>query len=333
LRVLLAERSRFDRRRFGETAPPEIKALLAQLDLAHVLEGKGHLEASATVSVWGSFEPSERNHITSPYGSALHLDRRAFDTALSGAAQDAGADLRLATSIRFEHRPRSGYDIITSAGERTTAGIAVLANGRSTGGSGLPYVRSHLDDHAAVVGWFESPPSRQEHCTLIEAVPGGWFYLVQLCASCIVVVLVTRALSVPAGKADRRRWWLAMLARTTIVRSALIGCAIPRELSVCDARASFAAVPAGEDWLAIGDARLAPDPLAGCGIAWAIDDAVFAAQIVVETGTRDLASVMMERTRRDVADYLAVSDRVYADERRFPTDAYWRSRASATMRD
>ena len=53
MRVLLAERSRFDRRTIGETVPPEIKPLLGKLGLAHVLEGT-HREASAVMSVWGT---------------------------------------------------------------------------------------------------------------------------------------------------------------------------------------------------------------------------------------------------------------------------------------
>ena len=257
----------------------------------------------------------------------MHLDRRAFDAALTHAAQAAGADLRLATSVRLEPRPRGGFDVITSAGEGATTALAALAGGRSARGGGLPYIRSYLDDHAAVAGWLEASGERHEHRTLVEAVPGGWFYLAQLPDGHIAVVLVTRATSIPAGKAERQQWWLALLARTTIVRSALLGCRIPSALSVCDARASFAPIPAGENWFAIGDARLARDPLSGCGIVWAIEDAIFAAEAVAGRGGGYLAAAMMERTRGDVADYLAGRARVYAEERRFPDDPYWKSRA------
>jgi flavin-dependent dehydrogenase len=329
MRVLLAERPRSDRRKLGETVPSEIKPTLARLGLAHVLEGPRHREAPAIASVWGSADPAERSYITSPYGNALHLDRHAFDDSLAHAARTAGADLRVAQIIRFEPRARGGYDVITSTGQRTATGLVALAGGRCSRGCGLPYVRRHLDDHAAVAARLESSTAQQEHRTLIEAIPGGWFYLAPLANGHIVVVLVTSAMSIPGGRAERRQWWLALLARTTMIRSSLVGCRLPTELSVCDARASFASTPAGVSWFAIGDARLAPDPLSGCGIIWALDDAIAAAQAMAETSPHHMAAAMMERTRRDVADYRAGRARAYAEERRFPHDPYWQSRAGA----
>src|SRR5262249_31502648 len=63
LRVLLAERSQFERPRIGETAPPELRPLLARAGLAHVLNSECYREAPAVVSVWGSSIPHERHHI------------------------------------------------------------------------------------------------------------------------------------------------------------------------------------------------------------------------------------------------------------------------------
>src|SRR3954465_11502228 len=76
-RVLLAERSRFEAVRIGETAPPELRPLLSAIGIAHVLTDATHIGVPAVVSVWGSDEPAERHHILSPYGDAVHLDRRA----------------------------------------------------------------------------------------------------------------------------------------------------------------------------------------------------------------------------------------------------------------
>ena len=329
MRVLLAERSRFDQRRVGESAPSELKALIAKLELGHVLCGRACRESSATVSIWGNFESAVRSHMMSPYGNALHLDRCAFDRSLADAAQIAGADLRTATTIRFEPRRRGGYYAITRGGQRIVTRMAVLAGGRSTGGCGLPYVRVHLDDHAAVTGLLATPRVQQTCATLIEAVPGGWFYLAQVSDDFVAVIFMTRAKSVPVRKVERLQWWLTALSRTTFMRQTLAGCRLPAELAVCDARASFAKVPAGSNWLAIGDARLAPDPLAGQGTVWAIEDAIFAAQAILDG--RDLTSLWIQRTRVDVADYLLACAAVYAQERRFEGDPYWRLHSSARV--
>jgi flavin-dependent dehydrogenase len=322
-RVLLAERSRFDTPRVGETAPPELRPLLSRLHLDHLLTAATHAEAPAVVSVWGSDQPVERHHILSPYGSALHLDRRCFDQALADAARAVGADLRLGTRVRFGAQQPSGYRVLLSDGTSAHADIAVCANGRSGGGSGLPAARCYLDDNVAAVARFAAP-QRVESRTVIEAIPGGWFYLAAIPNTEIVAVFITRAGAVPSGRTRRVRWWLEALARTRLVRSALNGQPIPQALSICDARSSYLRTSAGANWFALGDARLAPDPLSGQGIIWAIADAIFAAQAL--SSGNDLFLTMARRTDAEVADYLSVRDRIYRMEQRFPDDRYWSAR-------
>jgi 2-polyprenyl-6-methoxyphenol hydroxylase-like FAD-dependent oxidoreductase len=102
---------------------------------------------------------------------------------------------------------------------------------------------------------------------------------------------------------------------------------------VANARASFARSAAGDHWLAIGDARIAPDPLSGQGILWAIDDAASAMELLTRMHWRDLAEEMRARTLREVEAYLFERSRVYLSEQRFKDDAYWRavSRSSASV--
>jgi hypothetical protein len=90
------------------------------------------------LSVWGSDKRRSRHHIFSPYGTALHLDRRAFDEALALAARDAGADLKLGCNARFTAQPGGGYMVQLSTGERLFSNVAILATGRAGGGLGLP---------------------------------------------------------------------------------------------------------------------------------------------------------------------------------------------------
>jgi flavin-dependent dehydrogenase len=102
---------------------------------------------------------------------------------------------------------------------------------------------------------------------------------------------------------------------------------------VANARASFALSGAGDSWLAVGDARIAPDPLSGQGIIWAIDDAASAMELLTRMPWRDLAQDMRARTLREVEAYLFERSRVYLSEQRFKGDAYWSavSRSSASV--
>ena len=322
-RVLLVEKSHFERPRFGETAPPELRQALTHVGLERLAQAPFCREAPEVLSVWGSDEPWSRHHIFSPYGTALHLDRRAFDEALALAARDAGADLKLGCAARFAARPRGGYSVQLSTGERIRANAAILATGRAGGGLGLPYARQYLDNNIAVSARFSLPAGHLDTRTVIEAVPGGWFYLAVLPGNEVIAVLITLATLVPSERRARLRWWLEALAQTTVVRRALNGCRLPQALSVANARASFALSGAGDSWLAIGDARIAPDPLSGQGLIWAIDDAASAMELLTRMHGRDLAEEMRARTLRDVEAYLCERSRVYRSEQRFKDEVYW----------
>jgi len=334
-RVLLVERSHFDRPRFGETAPPELRQALTRVGLERLAQAPFCREAPEVLSVWGSDEPWSRHHIFSPYGTALHLDRRAFDEALALAARDAGADLKLGCAARFAAQPRGGYIVQLSTGERIRAKAAILATGRAGGGLGLPYVREYLDNNVAVAARLSSPAGHLDPRTVIEAVPGGWFYLAALPGNEVIAVFITLATLVPSERRARLRWWLEALAQTTVVRKALNGCRLPYALSVANARASFALSGAGDSWLAVGDARIAPDPLSGQGIIWAIDDAASAMELLTRMQWRDLAQDMRARTLREVEAYLFERSRVYLSEQRFKGDVYWNtvSRSSVCQPD
>jgi flavin-dependent dehydrogenase len=322
-RVLLIEKSQFDSPRFGETAPPELRQALTRVGLERLAQAPFCRDAPEVLSVWGSNEPRSRHHIFSPYGTALHLDRRAFDEALAFAARDAGADLKLRCAARFATQPRGGYIVQLSTGERIRTNAAIIATGRAGGNLGLPYVREYLDNHIAVAARLASPGTHLEPRTIIEAVPGGWFYLAALPGNEIIVVFITLATLVPSDRRVRLRWWLQALARTVAVRKALNRCHLPQNLWVVNARASFARAGAGEHWLAIGDARIAPDPLSGQGIIWAFDDAISMMDLLRRMEWRDVAREMDARTLRDVDAYRVDRSRVYSSEQRFEDDVYW----------
>jgi 2-polyprenyl-6-methoxyphenol hydroxylase-like FAD-dependent oxidoreductase len=103
----------------------------------------------------------------------------------------------------------------------------------------------------------------------------------------------------------------------------LNGCRLPETLWVADARASFARSGGGSHWLAVGDTRIAPDPLSGQGVIWAIDDAYAAMELLASRDSRGLEREIQARTERDVEAYLLERSRVYSREQRFKDDPYW----------
>jgi 2-polyprenyl-6-methoxyphenol hydroxylase-like FAD-dependent oxidoreductase len=319
----LIEKAGFNERRFGESAPPELRAELIGLGLGELTKLPFCRDAPAVVSLWGSKMPVIRDHILSPWGRGLHLDRRAFDEALAAAARDTGAELERGTA-RFSRRSGGGYDVEVSNGRRLQCAIAVLAAGRSGGRAGLPFRRNYLDSNVAVAGVF-TPRSSYEALahTLVESTSNGWFYLAATPDGSVVAVYVTLALLVPSGGRDRMRWWLSAIAATHTARKALYGYTLPRTVFVLDARGSYAAPCSGEDWLAIGDARLAPDPLSGQGLLWSIDDARGVIDLMNSGYCSDVAAKRSARGYDDVRSYALDRMRVYRSESRFANSPFW----------
>src|SRR5262249_54444678 len=153
----------------------ELRIALTRIGLDRLTKQPFCNDAPALMSVWGSDHPASRNHIASPYGSGLHLDRRAFDEALASAARVAGADLKLGHAAHFVPEAGKGYAVLLEGGERAHANFAILATGRTGGNLGLPYARRYLDDNIAVAAHFDSPIGTVEMPTLVEATRGGWF--------------------------------------------------------------------------------------------------------------------------------------------------------------
>ena len=324
-RVMLVERSRFDRPRVGETAPPEFRAALSHLGLGRLVSEPLCCDAAATTSIWGEAAPRFRHHIVSPYGPALHLDRNAFDKAFASEAENAGADVRIGCDVQFEPRPEGGHRVRLSTGEHVRATFAVLATGRVGGGLGLPYQRRYLDANVAVGARLRARLLSHESSTIIEAVSGGWFYFAARPDKDISIVFMTLAELVPSHREVRLQWWLRALARTRWERAAANGCRLPEFLLVRNARASFAEIGGGPNWFAIGDARIALDPLSGQGILWALDDAVASIDRLPGTSVRDPSVDMQTQTLRDVDAYLRQRSAVYSHEQRFGDDRFWES--------
>jgi 2-polyprenyl-6-methoxyphenol hydroxylase-like FAD-dependent oxidoreductase len=183
--------------------------------------------------------------------------------------------------------------------------IAVLAGGRVGGGAGLARRRKYLDNNVGIAAVLSNSSfSTPVDETLLEAIPSGWFYFATLPGGSAVAVFVTLAKFIPPAGEGRLRWWLSALATTRMVREALSGYRLPRTVTVLDTRTSYADPCAGEDWFAIGDARLAHDPLSGRSLILSIHDACNAVDAMSRGYSDGIAAQLRIQTRSDLRLYL-----------------------------
>jgi flavin-dependent dehydrogenase len=117
----------------------------------------------------------------------------------------------------------------------------------------------------------------------------------------------------------------------TIVR--LAGCSAGSAPFVFSASSTRLSHPVGPGWLAVGDAACALDPLSSQGILNGIRFGMAAGHAIAEHGAGDATALegYSEQLRQSFARYLAVRQRYYGRERRWPEATFWSRRHQAGL--
>jgi len=250
LQVALIEQSAYENFRVGETLPPEIRKLLTELGVWERFLASDRVESYGIRSAWET--PVARHHdfLYNPYGCGWH-------------AALAGAELIVSARITALHQDRDGQWLLEVAQEgdrRTLRGrLIVDATGRKA------FIARKLGCRTKVVDRLIGavallPRTENAQWTLIEAVENGWWYSAPLPAARTVFTYMT----------DSDLWtnshWeeLLRLAPLTSQRAAAIE--VQPRIRIVSAASVLRQPVTGPNWIAVGDAALAFDPLSGLGI-------------------------------------------------------------------
>jgi flavin-dependent dehydrogenase len=329
--VALVEASAGPRPRLGETLPAKALVLLERLGVATAFQQQGHLPVQAIRSAWGGPELHDHLAMFNPHGHGWHLDRVRFDTMLRDAAKEHGAIFWPHTRVTAFQRQTEYWQVAChSANGTTTVHARYLID--ATGRSGYLARRvgrrvPALDCLVGVARRYPMTADNHEPWTLIEAVRDGWWYTAPLPNQECLAVFMTDADLLPPRQELEQYWprWLATACHT----HARIGGAMPKpEWQMQPAVSCYTAHEPTAGWLAIGDAALACDPLAGRGLATALETALAAAHalhgalVQAPHATQRYAHALETRWQ----DYQRQRMAVYAIETRWGDAPFWKRR-------
>ena len=321
--VAIIERSAYDKFRVGETVPPEIRRLLAELGVWEQFLLSERLESYGIRSAWET--PTARHHdfLYNPYGCGWHVDRAGFDAMLARAAERAGAVLIVSARITAFRQDSNGAWVL----EATQEGKTRLFRGRwlvdATGRKA--YLASKLECRAKVVDRLIGatallPRSESSQWTLIEAVENGWWYSAPL----------PGARSVFAYMTDSDLWdasrWRELLKAAPLTSERALGGASP--VRIVSAASLLRQPVAGPNWIVAGDAAIAVDPLSGQGIYKTIETGLRSAAAIARAfegdtgGLAEYENWAVESFR----SYLAVRHQFYSKVNRWPGSRFWERR-------
>lgn len=317
--VVLYEQSRHDALRLVETLPPSVNPLLRRLGL---WERFGALEATPSYqpeSVCGAAELPDRSFISSSHGHGWHVDRARFDAMLVDAAEQAGARVLRGAQVGKVSRIDAGLRV--EANEPVLAATVVDATGRTARvARALGANRAQLDRMvcAARVFAIGSEPAGD---TYIEAAPDGWWYASPLPEQRRIIALFTDAHEVLRSRLATVDGWTGALARTEHVGDLARG--VPCGTIRVTTGTSHELDPAvGDDWIAVGDAAFAVDPLSSGGVAFALRSAEAAADVLLG-GDR---SAYQKLIADEASEYRRLQAEIYGWEHRFADAAFWSAR-------
>lgn len=276
-RVILLEKEAFPRPHVGICLSNETDVLLDYLGFENVIRQAALLQRKSILIKWGSDTAESVEH------SGYHVDRGRFDQLLIQKALHSGVQLlQPARTQSTLHKQDGEWNIKVNFNSKTiiiSSRFLVDASGRT---ATLPrkQVRNAPSLFALHAIWkLKSTP----HCDgFMEAGKKAWVWAALLNNNQCMLSLYTDPTCLShTGDRDLQKFYLSNLEDFSLVKSLNFG-GLLSHVYGCDASSRYSSNPVGADFICVGDANFAVDPMASQGVHLALSSAIQAA-IVVNT--------------------------------------------------
>ncbi|MCM2318600.1 MAG: lycopene cyclase family protein [Pseudomonas sp.] len=311
-------------RRFAAVEGVSARVLdgLRQAGLMHALASADR--ASPRRVLWNGSE--------SALNQEFLLDRPRFDAALREDLRTAGVPL-IEARVREVHSDAVGHRLLLegAGGEQVLqAQFLVEARGRQAPLSGR---RQRGPETLSLLNQWQQEPGRGG--SAVESLEDGWAWMARLAdGRCYWQITLDAASStlpardaLPAYCAQRR-------AQSARVAELFGVCALePAALHARSSTAILALETGGANWLRVGDAAMAVDPLSGNGIFQSLSSALQAPAVINTLLNRperaELALAFHQRRVEQLFQRFARTGRdFYALEQRWAAQPFWAARSS-----
>lgn len=329
----------------GESLPAAARVLLRDLGLWPQFEAQQHRPAWSHVSLWGDDQPVQRDSMQDPHGHGWHLDRARFDELLRDAAMQRGVLWLGPSDVRsMRHTPGARHPwqcTLDEGGTQRQVRCRLLVDATGRAARVLRHAGGEvqrMDRLVCLHTWLPASASAAPAlpgATLIEASANGWWYSADLPDGGSVLAFHTDT-DLPAARACSTAHDLLQLAmETQLIKARCEGSvAAGATLGVAPAHSQQVARAAGADWLAVGDAALAFDPLASQGLLNCLYTGQVGAAVALRhlQGDEQALPGWVQQVQGITQAYAHNLAQYYAMERRWGKQAFWeRRRASASV--
>jgi flavin-dependent dehydrogenase len=278
----------------------------------------------------------DKEYFATVPGRGLNLRRELFDESLARCAEEDGVTLRYGTRLRHLTRGTGGYSatLLGPGGPRTLrADVVVDASGRrAVAARKLGATRRRHDGLIGLLGRVEGCATTDEPGRVhIESVEDGWWYGVVLSDGTLLATFMTDAALVRDHPDTAPDLWKTRLDASSLLAPLASTGHWSGRLEGFDA-ATQVLEPAEHaehaDFLAVGDAASAYDPLSSWGITKGICDGHAGARALARERSGEPGAVADHQAsqRRDFESHRSRQLDFYRAETRWPASPFWRSR-------
>lgn len=298
-------------RKPGEALPPNAKPLLRQLGIDHLLENEGHLPYYGNQSSWNGSQLESEHFINDVHGHGYLLDRLLFEAQLRNLVQ---APFYTGYRLKVLTENQEGLEVtIENENNRTTfqTKYAVDATGRKASVCRhLGIVPRVLDEWFAL--WFHVKAKATKQI-YIESTENGWWYAAPFGDDELTLMFFTRKERIPAKMEipsflQEQFKKAPQLSKLIEVQSSNLS-----DVQIRPSGTACLEMPYGANWLAVGDAAYAYDPISSFGITSALAGGYYGGQALADTlaGDADALSVYRYIMENAFQGYLEKLGRVY----------------------
>ena len=349
LRVAVIEQTAYDNFRIGEHVSASLLPLLDYLQVKAPFLADGHRPVRNVSAVWGHSNLSNRSSILNHMGEGYLLHRGDFDVMLAEAVVNKGGQLYLQTKcVEGEQLADGGWRLLLEPEAKDPcfleARFLVDATGRQAriakrmGAKSLTY-----DSLVGVTAFlhFEDEKLTAEKLSagevLVESVPEGWWYSAWLPNGHLAIVFMTDVDIMRKLALHKEQGWIRQLSHAPHSRDRARNGAMMAPLTVKPAHSHLLDGVVGQDWVAIGDAAAAFDPLSSMGIGHAMTCGCDVGVLLInhlnghKTNNHDLENNALQTYQKGLSQnfqtYLTMREAYYGLERRWPDALFWQRRS------
>ena len=341
--VLVAEASDYSQPRIGESIPPDTRGLFSRLGIWQAFEREGHEPSMGSYSSWGNDTLGFNDFLFNPRGHGWHLDRLRFDQFLVSEARLRGITVCSQMPFKNVHTAavadnKYPLQITFADNQQVATRFIVDATGRAAKVARRLGASRKVDDNlVCVAAYFEHANNTQQNSqhatrmTLLEAVKDGWWYTARLPNNRTIAAIASDQSIIQNKQLSQKEHWYSALKNTQHLYEALGQPVMPTVLQTWVAPSVLLNPPAGNHWLAVGDAASAYDPISSQGIYKALHNSLEAAPAIQQwlNGNSQGLLDYRQQVGEQFISYLEQRAYFYNLEQRWPNEEFWRKRQLA----